>query len=57
MKIWNKLADSAVISRYGMKKDKKHVPLRVRRMRRSGKCFTLTQEQISLTNKVSQDKQ
>ncbi len=42
MKIWNKLAEASVISRYGMKKDKKHVPLRVRRMRRSGRCLDVT---------------
>lgn len=41
MKTWNKLADASVISRIGQKRDKKHVPLLIRKARRSGPCITL----------------
>lgn len=49
MKIWNKLQQEKNYAHH--KRTKKNVPLRVRKMRHSGKCIDVT---ALLTNKVQQ---
>jgi hypothetical protein len=61
MKTWNKLADASVISRIGQKRDKKHVPLAVRKARRSGPCVVLykigqSADISNLTSKIGEAK-